>query len=76
MATNISETWPLVHSKKRSRTMAVPTAASQAAAMPVVSVEVDTPTYLEVPDFQRVAVIGDYAAGVLFIFLYCCVLKN
>ncbi|XP_005454186.1 AMP deaminase 1 isoform X1 [Oreochromis niloticus] len=50
--------------KKRSRTMAVPTVASQAAATPVVSVEVDTPTYLEVPDFQRVAVIGDYAAGV------------
>ncbi|XP_005941695.1 AMP deaminase 1 isoform X1 [Haplochromis burtoni] len=49
--------------KKRSRTMAVPTGASQAAAT-VVSVEVDTPTYLEVPDFQRVAVIGDYAAGV------------
>uniref|UniRef100_A0A668UV37 AMP deaminase n=1 Tax=Oreochromis aureus TaxID=47969 RepID=A0A668UV37_OREAU len=24
----------------------------------------DTPTYLEVPDFQRVAVIGDYASGV------------
>uniref|UniRef100_A0A3Q3CAN7 AMP deaminase n=1 Tax=Haplochromis burtoni TaxID=8153 RepID=A0A3Q3CAN7_HAPBU len=43
--------------------MAVPTGASQAAAT-VVSVEVDTPTYLEVPDFQRVAVIGDYAAGV------------
>lgn len=50
--------------------MAVPTVASQAAATPVVSVEVDTPTYLEVPDFQRVAVIGDYAAGVLFIFAY------
>lgn len=53
--------------------MTVPTGASQAAATPVVSVEVDTPTYLEVPDFQRVAVIGDYAAGVLFIFTY---LKN
>uniref|UniRef100_A0A668A6G8 AMP deaminase n=1 Tax=Myripristis murdjan TaxID=586833 RepID=A0A668A6G8_9TELE len=26
--------------------------------------EVDTPTYLEVPDFQRVAIIGDYASGV------------
>ncbi|XP_061912902.1 AMP deaminase 1 [Entelurus aequoreus] len=28
------------------------------------TVEVDTPTYLEVPDFQRVAIIGDYASGV------------
>ncbi|XP_048838681.1 AMP deaminase 1 isoform X2 [Brienomyrus brachyistius] len=28
------------------------------------SAEADTPTYLEVPEFQRVAVIGDYAAGV------------
>uniref|UniRef100_A0AAQ4RKX2 AMP deaminase n=1 Tax=Gasterosteus aculeatus aculeatus TaxID=481459 RepID=A0AAQ4RKX2_GASAC len=26
--------------------------------------QVDTPTYLEVPDFQRVAIIGDYASGV------------
>uniref|UniRef100_A0A8C9TAJ0 AMP deaminase n=1 Tax=Scleropages formosus TaxID=113540 RepID=A0A8C9TAJ0_SCLFO len=26
--------------------------------------EVDTPTYLEVPEFQRVAILGDYAAGV------------
>lgn len=49
--------------------MAVPmTAARKAAerkAAPVVSVEVATPTYLEVPEFQRVAIIGDYASGVL-----------
>lgn len=50
----------------RSRTVAVPTISTQAAAAPVVQVEVDTPTYLEVPDFQRVAIIGDYASGVLF----------
>lgn len=53
----------LTHSKKRSRTMNVPGAAH------VAPVEVDTPTYLEVPDFQRVAIIGDYASGVPFIFL-------
>lgn len=44
--------------------MAVPTGAAQAA-----SVKVDTPTYLEVPDFQRVAIIGDYASGVEFVDL-------
>lgn len=49
----------------------MPTAPSGKAAVPVVSVEVDTPTYLEVPDFQRVAIIGDYAAGVPLIFLKC-----
>lgn len=49
--------------------MAVHVATSQATVAPVVSVEVDTPTYLEVPDFQRVAIIGDYASGVLFNFL-------
>lgn len=63
----------LKHSKRhqRFRTMTVPVAATQATAAPVVSIEVDTPTYLEVPDFQRVAIIGDYASGVglLFIFL-------
>ncbi|KAM6929723.1 AMP deaminase 1 isoform 2-T2 [Lycodopsis pacificus] len=51
--------------RQRCRTMAVPvTATHVSAAASVVSVEVDTPTYLEVPDFQRVAVIGDYASGV------------
>uniref|UniRef100_A0A671XZ95 AMP deaminase n=1 Tax=Sparus aurata TaxID=8175 RepID=A0A671XZ95_SPAAU len=52
--------------KKRSRTIAVPVAsvASKSVAAPVMSVEVETPTYLEVPDFQRVAIIGDYASGV------------
>lgn len=62
------QTSPVLYSKRhqRHRTMAVPSAVTQAAATPVVSVEVDTPTYLEVPDFQRVAIIGDYASGVLF----------
>lgn len=41
------------------------TAGAKSASTPVVSVEVETPTYLEVPDFQRVAIIGDYASGVL-----------
>jgi len=49
--------------KKRCRaTMAVPVAGNDGA--PHHAVEVDTPTYLEVPDFQRVAIIGDYASGV------------
>lgn len=47
--------------------MVVPTVAKEKAAAHVETVEVDTPTYLEVPDFQRVATIGDYAAGVLFV---------
>lgn len=50
---------------QRSRTLAVPVASSKASAAPVVAVEVDTPTYLEVPDFQRVAILGDYASGVM-----------
>ncbi|XP_071395187.1 AMP deaminase 1 isoform X1 [Centroberyx affinis] len=49
---------------QRSRTMAVPIAASQAATSTVMTLEVGTPTYLEVPDFQRVAIVGDYASGV------------
>jgi len=59
----------LTNSKRlqRSRTMAVPTAGPKPDTAPVVSVEVDTPTYLEVPDFQRVAIIGDYAAGVVIV---------
>jgi len=49
--------------KKRSRAiLSVPVAASQQG--PHHEVEVDTPIYLEVPDFQRVAIIGDYASGV------------
>lgn len=54
-----------VNSKRfqRSRTLVVPT---QAAAAPAAPVEVDKPTYLEVPEFQRVAIIGDCASGVLF----------
>lgn len=57
----------LTHSKRhhRSRTLAVPVASSKVTAAPVVAVEVDTPTYLEVPHFQRVAIIGDYASGVI-----------
>ncbi|KAG8002883.1 AMP deaminase 1 [Nibea albiflora] len=49
---------------QRCRTITVPVATAKATTAPVVSVEVDTPTYLEVPDFQRVAIIGDYASGV------------
>uniref|UniRef100_A0A8D0AP78 AMP deaminase n=1 Tax=Sander lucioperca TaxID=283035 RepID=A0A8D0AP78_SANLU len=49
---------------QRSCTMAVPVAGVQAATTSIVSMAVDTPTYLEVPDFQRVAIIGDYASGV------------
>lgn len=56
----------LTHSKRlqRSRTLAVPMATSKSPAAPVVEIQVDTPTYLEVPDFQRVAILGDYASGV------------
>ncbi|XP_036068828.1 AMP deaminase 1 isoform X1 [Oryzias melastigma] len=49
---------------QRSRTIALPSAGPKAFAAPVAPVEVDTPTYLEVPDFQRVAILGDYASGV------------
>lgn len=57
-----------INSKRlqRCRTMVVPTVSTQAAATPVVTVEADSSTYLEVPDFQRVAIIGDYASGVFF----------
>lgn len=57
----------LTHSKRhqRSCTLAVSVPSSKTAAAPVVAVEVDAPTYLEVPDFQRVAIIGDYASGVM-----------
>lgn len=54
---------------QRSRTIALPSAGPKAFAAPVAPVEVDTPTYLEVPDFQRVAILGDYASGVLCL---CC----
>lgn len=56
-----------INSKRlqRSRTMAVPNGSIQAVATPVALVEEEKPTYLEVPDFQRVAIIGDYASGVL-----------
>uniref|UniRef100_A0A8C5CIU6 AMP deaminase n=1 Tax=Gadus morhua TaxID=8049 RepID=A0A8C5CIU6_GADMO len=51
--------------RQRCRTMGVPVACSSLSSVaPVVDVEVETPTYLEVPDFQRVAIIGDYASGV------------
>lgn len=68
MSQSLNTASPYLHSKKRSRTIAVPVAsvASKSVAAPVMSVEVETPTYLEVPDFQRVAIIGDYASGVLF----------
>lgn len=59
----------LTHSKRlqRSRTLAVPMATSKSPAAPVVEIQVDTPTYLEVPDFQRVAILGDYASGVTIV---------
>lgn len=44
--------------------MAAPKASSKSFAPPVLEVTMDTPTYLEVPDFQRVAILGDYASGV------------
>ncbi|XP_019718748.1 AMP deaminase 1 isoform X2 [Hippocampus comes] len=50
--------------KKRFHSMAAPRADTHTREVPVMSVEVDTPIYLEVPDFQRVAIIGDYASGV------------
>lgn len=54
------------HSKRlqRSRTIAVPKASGNSCAPPVLEVTMETPTYLEVPDFQRVAILGDYASGV------------
>ena len=56
----------LVHSKRHQHchTMSLPAASGKVGGATVVSVEVETPTYLEVPDFQRVAIIGDYASGV------------
>lgn len=53
-----------IHSKKHQRTLTVVKGSTQATA-PVMKLEVDTPAYLEVPEFQRVAIIGDYASGVL-----------
>lgn len=57
-----------VNSKRfqQSRTIAVPAVSAQAAVAPAAVVEVDKPTYLEVPEFQRVTITGDYASGVLF----------
>lgn len=52
---------------QRSHATAIPTLSAKPATAPAASVEVDKPTYLEVPDFQRVAIIGDYASGVLFL---------
>lgn len=57
-----------INSKRlqRSRTtVMVPNGSIRAAATSVAQVEEEKPTYLEVPDFQRVAIIGDYASGVL-----------
>lgn len=52
---------------QRSHAAAIPTLSAKAATAPAASAEVDKPTYLEVPDFQRVAIIGDYASGVLLL---------
>nr|XP_046221411.1 AMP deaminase 1-like isoform X1 [Oncorhynchus gorbuscha] len=52
---------------QKCRTMTLPQSMSDQARKvlaPVAEVLMDTPTYLEVPDFQRVAIIGDYASGV------------
>lgn len=46
---------------QRARNIAVHVPGSTTTMM---EVKVDTPLYLEVPDFQRVAIIGDYASGV------------
>ena len=60
-------------SKKRQqkcRTITLPSSMSdqdRKVLAPVVDVLLDIPTYLEVPDFQRVAIIGDYASGVLYL---------
>ncbi|XP_062316090.1 AMP deaminase 1 isoform X1 [Osmerus eperlanus] len=45
------------------RNITVPVAGSKGTPA-LMEVQVDTPLYLEVPDFQRVAIIGDYASGV------------
>ena len=50
--------------------MSVPMGARKVAeqkSTPATSVEVDMPNYHEVPEFQRVAIIGDYASGVLLL---------
>lgn len=52
------EVSPPIQRKRLQRCLGV----AQATAAP----EEDRPTYLEVPDFQRVAILGDYAAGVRF----------
>ncbi|XP_076015424.1 AMP deaminase 1-like isoform X2 [Genypterus blacodes] len=48
--------------KKRSKRCLLAMSNAKATATPIV--EVDRPIYLEVPDFQRVAILGDYASGV------------
>lgn len=53
---------------QRSHTIAVASGGPKAFAAPAAPVEMDTPTYLEVPDFQRVAILGDYASGVLCLY--------
>ncbi|CAB1329758.1 unnamed protein product, partial [Coregonus sp. 'balchen'] len=53
--------------QQKCRIMTLPSSMSNQARKvlaPVAEVLLDTPTYLEVPDFQRVAIIGDYASGV------------
>ncbi|KAJ8395126.1 hypothetical protein AAFF_G00035820 [Aldrovandia affinis] len=48
--------------KLKSRASMMPTPGTAHASASVA--EVETPLYLEVPDFQRVAIIGDCASGV------------
>ncbi|XP_066559564.1 AMP deaminase 1 [Amia ocellicauda] len=50
--------------KKRLRRSCTITMPSPLSAPVALTPEIDMPTYLEVPHFQRVAIIGDYASGV------------
>uniref|UniRef100_H3BGE3 AMP deaminase n=1 Tax=Latimeria chalumnae TaxID=7897 RepID=H3BGE3_LATCH len=52
---------------QRSRTisLAIPGAKTSASQLPAIKeVEISVPLYQSVPDFQRVAITGDYASGV------------
>ncbi|XP_069046395.1 AMP deaminase 1 [Lepisosteus oculatus] len=49
---------------QRARTISVPSPLSEKSPTTLVPVVEEVPIYLEVPEFQRVAIIGDYASGV------------
>uniref|UniRef100_A0A8C9T9R5 AMP deaminase n=1 Tax=Scleropages formosus TaxID=113540 RepID=A0A8C9T9R5_SCLFO len=68
---DVAEDCPIIHQQmrllQRARSLSmstVPTDVPFSGAPMSPLPEVDTPTYLEVPEFQRVAILGDYAAGV------------